>query len=144
VAEKKARLKRGGAWLRAQRQNLGLTQIELAARIGIEQTKLSHYENGRYAIDAGMAARIAAALGASELTTWRGLEMPLPRDVGEEWTDPAAAERKIAAFEEAHPGTLDRIMARFEEYRSGKHAPMHQDGGQADGLDRSGDSDRTA
>ena len=60
-AELSAQLRTGIA-LRYAREGAGLTQTELAAKIGIAQSALSRIEAGRTNITLGMLRRIAAAL----------------------------------------------------------------------------------
>ena len=48
-----------GVMLRASRQKAGLSQVELAAKLGIPQPNLSAMETGRRAIGRGMAKRLA-------------------------------------------------------------------------------------
>ena len=42
-----------------------MTQVELAEKVGILQSSLSHYETGRRKPPIDIAARIAAALGCT-------------------------------------------------------------------------------
>ena len=60
-AELSAQLRTGIA-LRDAREGAGLTQTELAAKIGIAQSALSRIEAGRTNITLGMLRRIADAL----------------------------------------------------------------------------------
>jgi ribosome-binding protein aMBF1 (putative translation factor) len=53
---------RAGIALRDAREGAGLTQTELAARIGIAQSALSRIEAGRTNLTLGMFRRIAEAL----------------------------------------------------------------------------------
>lgn len=53
---------RAGIALRAARESAGLTQTELAARIGIAQSALSRIEAGRTNLTLAMFRRIAEAL----------------------------------------------------------------------------------
>lgn len=51
--------------LRAQRAESGLTQAELAARAGLQQAHVAHYEAGRRAPSLRNLCRLADALGIS-------------------------------------------------------------------------------
>lgn len=51
--------------LRELRKRRGLTQVELAAKVGIDQTLLSTYERGTVRIHGGMVAGLAKALRAT-------------------------------------------------------------------------------
>lgn len=54
-----------GQRLSRLRKEQGLTQAELAARIGIKQTSVSDYETGRLRLNDEMLARVALALKVS-------------------------------------------------------------------------------
>lgn len=51
--------------LRAARQQRGLTQAELAARTGVRQSAISHFETGRASPSLKTLARIALSLEIS-------------------------------------------------------------------------------
>jgi transcriptional regulator with XRE-family HTH domain len=53
-----------GSFLRKQRQAAGLTQGQLAGRIGLDQSNYSKIELGKHCPDASVIFRIADALGA--------------------------------------------------------------------------------
>ncbi len=55
---------RVGVAIRDAREEAGLTQTELAARMGVAQSALSRIEAGRANITVEMLTRIASALGA--------------------------------------------------------------------------------
>lgn len=65
-----------GILVRDVREQMGLTQTELAARIGIAQSALSRIEAGRHNVSVEMLARIAAAL-----------DLPLGVHLGETTTE---------------------------------------------------------
>jgi DNA-binding XRE family transcriptional regulator len=56
----------GGRDLRAARQELGLTQAQMAARLGIDRSLLSHIENGRRPLTNTVKAALEALLKARE------------------------------------------------------------------------------
>lgn len=73
-----------GRMIRGVRERKGITQSELASRIGLNRTSVSNFEAGRQRFSAQTLARIAAALGVS-------LESLVP-------TDPALAnDRSMSA-----------------------------------------------
>src|SRR3954470_20558075 len=80
VRDRKSRLERGGEWLREQRKLREWSGVELARRLGLDQTKVSAYEHGRYEINVAVARRIARVLDIPEVAVWRGLELPLPAE----------------------------------------------------------------
>lgn len=52
-----------GNKIKLLREQRGLTQYDLAAKIGVSQARISHYETGRRGLSIELAASIAAALG---------------------------------------------------------------------------------
>ncbi len=52
-----------GIAIRLRRQELGLTQIELAERVGVGITYLSNIENGKETAEIGKALHILSMLG---------------------------------------------------------------------------------
>jgi transcriptional regulator with XRE-family HTH domain len=52
-----------GAWLKALRERAGLSQQELADRIGVDQASVSRWENGRGEPGVSIAGELADALG---------------------------------------------------------------------------------
>jgi len=53
---------RVGNLLAGARLKAGLTQAQLAKRLGIQQSMISNYERGRRSLSPGMAARFSAVL----------------------------------------------------------------------------------
>ena len=58
----------GGAELRNARKNAGLTQWELASKVGTTQSQIMKLENGTRALKAEWAGRLGAALNIDPLT----------------------------------------------------------------------------
>jgi transcriptional regulator with XRE-family HTH domain len=54
-----------GRWMRHHRESLGLTQTELAARLGVHCSAISNMETGLRSIRLGDAAKIVSVLGES-------------------------------------------------------------------------------
>lgn len=54
-----------GRKIRELRQKLGLTQTDLAHRINVDPTTISHYESGKRAVTIEILQKIAEALGVS-------------------------------------------------------------------------------
>lgn len=121
--QERARWVRGGRWLFRAREHGGLSQGELADRLGVHQTQVSAYEWGRYGVGADVARRIAQALGLSELDVWLGLELPLPREVmpAENPASPQSREQIIAWYREhirdlpPPPESPEEILAWYRE-----------------------------
>lgn len=70
-----------GARLRAKREQLGLTQVQMADRVGVRQATISRIENGQeapkhYAI--AQAISICYGLNANEQKEWFQLLVPIP------------------------------------------------------------------
>jgi transcriptional regulator with XRE-family HTH domain len=83
--EERERARKGGEWLRQERQRRGYeTGVEFAAELGIKQARLSTYENGLHIVEVSVARRIAEVFGVTEWEVWRGLQLPLPREVADE------------------------------------------------------------
>jgi len=101
VRERKDRLERGGEWLRAQRQARDWTQAEFASRLQLAQSKVSAYEGGRYEVDVSIARDIARVLGVTEWEVWRGLQLPLPRELDD--------EEAIARALELAPEVMEKV-----------------------------------
>jgi len=77
-----------GQNLKARRRELGLTQTQLAARVGVSQAYLSRIETGTRVADTDLLARLAEALETSPLA----LMSP----------DPIFSGRTLSAEEVAH------------------------------------------
>ena len=55
-----------GSFLRASRTSLGLSQVEMAARLGIARGTLCDIEKGRQGVSTELALKVARAAGLSE------------------------------------------------------------------------------
>lgn len=111
--EDRERARLGGIWLRETRQRHGYaTGIEFAEALGIRQVRLSSYENGNYQVEVRVARRIAEVLGLSEWEVWRGLRLPLPRELDD--------DEAIAKAEELLP----EVMRKFSGGKTRKATPL--------------------
>lgn len=54
-----------GAYIREKRRERGMTQLQLAEVLGLNQVTVSSYELGKISLDVTRAQHIAAALGVS-------------------------------------------------------------------------------
>ncbi len=74
-----------GRRVRARRTQLGLSQTELAKRLGLSFQQIQKYENGGNRISAGTLGQLAAALDAPVGFFFRGLgpDGPSPRAIGD-------------------------------------------------------------
>ncbi len=74
-----------GRRVRARRTQLGLSQTELARRLGLSFQQIQKYENGGNRISAGTLGRIAAVLEAPVGFFFRGLapDGPAPQAIGD-------------------------------------------------------------
>ena len=68
---------RMGMAIRDARESAGLTQTELAARMGVAQSALSRIEAGRANMTPEMLTRVATALGAPLVVKLGDGEVPL-------------------------------------------------------------------
>lgn len=50
-------------WIKERRKNLGLSQAQLATKLGLNQGHVSHLENGKILPDADMMTKIDAVIG---------------------------------------------------------------------------------
>lgn len=50
-------------WIKERRKALGLSQTQVATKLGVNQGQVSHLENGKFAPDAEMMAKLDAILG---------------------------------------------------------------------------------
>lgn len=66
-------LKRFGARVRTERERLGISQEELAARVGLHRTYLGGVERGERNLGLLNLLRIAKALGVSASVLLRGV-----------------------------------------------------------------------
>jgi transcriptional regulator with XRE-family HTH domain len=83
--EERERMTRGGRWLRQQRKEAGFEHgTEFADVLGIKQVRLSAYERGLYPVPEAVARDIARALRLTEWEVWRGLQLPLPRELDDD------------------------------------------------------------
>lgn len=63
--------------IRKWREEAGMTQAELCGLLGISQTMLSGFENGRHRITLDLARSVAAHCGASD-EEWAALRLGQP------------------------------------------------------------------
>lgn len=61
--EKEEWRKKIGEKVRQRRESLGMTQVELSERSGLNRTNISKIEGGRYNVSVDLLGRIAEALG---------------------------------------------------------------------------------
>jgi transcriptional regulator with XRE-family HTH domain len=88
IEERQARLRPGARWLRAQREQRGISQTEFAQQLGASQDRISAYERAQDEPPADFIRSLAEVFEMSELEVWRSLGKALPREVV---TDEAAA-----------------------------------------------------
>lgn len=78
AADRSERQRRGGEWLRAAREDRGLSPAQFAAKLGIHPAMISNYELGKSAISDERAEGIAAALDMDLVSVRRGLGLWVP------------------------------------------------------------------
>jgi transcriptional regulator with XRE-family HTH domain len=104
-----------GRHLREIRKRRGLTQVELAEKLGMQQTLYSSYERGRLRVPGGLIASFAQALNVSA-DEILGLRTPKPERT---FRDPRlvrrlqALEKLSRANRQAILKTLDAFLERF-------------------------------
>lgn len=62
-----------------RRQELGLTQVELAARLGIGQANIYRIENGKQNVTVDTLCKLADALGITAVELFSGIVKAAPR-----------------------------------------------------------------
>jgi transcriptional regulator with XRE-family HTH domain len=95
-----------GVWLRAERKKRGISQKELAARIGTSQGRISAIEKGKPGTSAEMVGNLADGLGVPDIFAY--IAAGYVQDLSME-----AAE--LALQIQALPERERRIMRRFIE-----------------------------
>ena len=109
-----------GAFIKSARTSRGLTQVELARIVGIEQPNLSAYENDRQMPSAGVLNRIVVGCGyLLEATAGeRRLICPLPGSdrASERWTTQSSLNQlgsgaSASASASAHAASNDELSA---------------------------------
>ena len=82
VPELRAIDQRVGAIIRERREQIGMTQKQLGAKIGVSFRQISKYESGEHSVPAGNFAYIADALGCTVGYFYKdfpGQENPTPK-----------------------------------------------------------------
>lgn len=124
-----------GAFIRSVRQSRGLSQMELARVVGIDQPNLSAYENDRQLPSADMLNKIAVACGylLEAVAGGRRITCPLPRagwfpddDYRDDVTEPtlatasSATPRTTSADIEERAVHLEQVLAMSDAMREAK------------------------
>ena len=99
--ERRARLDRAGSWLRSERERRGWTGAEFARRLDVQQVRVSAYERGQYEVPVETARKIAKVFEVTEWEVWRGLQLPLPRELDD--------EEAIARALELAPEVMEKV-----------------------------------
>ena len=99
--ERRARLDRAGSWLRSERERRGWTGAEFARRLDVQQVRVSAYERGQYEVPVETARKIAKVFEVTEWEVWRGLQLPLPRELDD--------EEAIARALELAPEVIEKV-----------------------------------
>ncbi len=115
-----------GGRIRAAREALGLSQEQLAIRLGIKQVRVSEWERGKANLDATMFVRLAGALSRVTTRAWLLMETDegapnVPLDVlgkrhsreGYAWIQQKRAWKK--AKDEAERRNAERLARREAE-----------------------------
>ena len=105
-----------GARLARLRKARGLTQTDLAQRIGIIQTLVSDYEQEKLRLSAEMAARLAQALGVS-LDELMGLKAPRMRAAKDELS--LKLVRRLKGIERLPPAKQKALLSTIDSVLKG-------------------------
>lgn len=71
-----------GRFLRALREEVGVTQVELGARLDLQQTSISAIEGGRQSVSAAQLSRWLAVCGATDEQRVEATRLAAPGDAG--------------------------------------------------------------
>lgn len=80
--------------LRAWREHRGLSQTELAERVGTTQSQITHLETGDRALSAKWLRKLADALNTTPGHLLDHDPTTLPSDIVEIWLDATAEQRR--------------------------------------------------
>ena len=98
-----------GTQLRAKREQLGLSQAELAKELGVSRQRVSHIELGQVAPPLPMLLKIGRQLGVSTDWLLTGRETADPPDV----TDAIRADQGISPTAKRHLiGIIEELLGR--------------------------------
>jgi len=78
--ERQERLRRAGAWLRAQREVKGWSGSDLAKQLDVNQVRVSAYERGQYEVPSTVAESAAAVFDLPLIEVRRQLGLWVPAD----------------------------------------------------------------
>ena len=100
-----------GKRLRALRQLRGLTQVELAERLGLDQTLISGYERGTVRMHGALVAAFAKALrsSADEIL---GLQKPKGNGI----VHHRGLLRRLPKMDELPPRDLDTLLKTIDQF----------------------------
>lgn len=122
--------------IRLLRHEAGLTQRQVAEKIGVTYRTYQNYEAGASLPSGSVASRLAAALGVSADTLFRGSETPPPEKADQRLTALLAEmqalfsggklreedkEYVLEALTEAYWQSKDRSQSRDEAERKERH-----------------------
>ena len=108
-----------GANIRYRRVAMGLTQEQLAAKIGIAATQLSEYERGRRKPHARTLAWIAEALGCREEELFA--DLALSRDMGKRIR---GRREKLGLSQEKLAGLVGVTLGSVQQWEYGYIRPL--------------------
>jgi transcriptional regulator with XRE-family HTH domain len=87
-----------GTTLREKREELGLTQRELAAKLGVKASHVAYLENGRRRPSLSLLRRIADVMGLDRETIFL-LAHPEARELLSSETEPVHARKRDSAWQ---------------------------------------------
>ena len=113
-------LVRLGRYVRARRRELGLTQTDLAERLGYVQERISLLENGKYGLPSVTSLKaLADALQVTLAVVLREADIPVGEVAFWQSTDPAAPALSIPGHDRRNDGhhlaaECNRLRAEME------------------------------
>jgi len=113
--EREARRKKAGAWLDAEMKRRDWSQRYLAEQLGVTQQQVSLYVRGRFEMDPELARELARLFELTEYEVWKGMRIPLPRELDDEEAIARALELAPEVMEKVtglKPSKTSRVSRR--------------------------------
>lgn len=89
-------------WFKDRRAALGLTQSQVASKLGVHQAQISMLEKGKMSPDESLIAKVTAVMGKFE-----GSYVPIPTAPREKKMMPNKAQEALKAYRESKQGSFN-------------------------------------
>lgn len=116
---------RWGARLRSMRRQKGLSQVQLAGRLGVSASYLNLIESDKRPLPAALLLKLATEVGVDLQTFARDDAEQLERDLTEAFTDPlfegcALTNTDMRELAAALPGVAQAVRTLYDAYQSAR------------------------